>query len=38
MSGVAASAAPMGGRVKVRLDARRRLEGTVVAPGVVQLP
>jgi flagella basal body P-ring formation protein FlgA len=38
MSGVAASAAPIGARVKVRLDARRRLEGTVVAPGVVQLP
>ncbi|MGZ8377348.1 MAG: flagella basal body P-ring formation protein FlgA [Gemmatirosa sp.] len=38
MNGVAVSAAPIGARVKVRLDARRRLEGTVVAPGVVQLP
>jgi flagella basal body P-ring formation protein FlgA len=38
MSGVATNAAPIGARVKVRLDARRRLEGTVVAPGVVQLP
>ncbi|GLC25389.1 flagella basal body P-ring formation protein FlgA [Roseisolibacter agri] len=37
MAGVAANAAPIGGRVQVRLDARRRLEGTVVAPGVVQL-
>lgn len=38
MNGVATNAAPIGARVKVRLDARRRLEGTVVAPGVVQLP
>ena len=37
LAGVAAGAAPMGGRVQVRLDARRRVEGTVVAPGVVQL-
>jgi len=37
LAGTAASAAPIGGRVQVRLDARRRLEGTVVAPGVVQL-
>ena len=37
LAGTAAGAAPMGGRVQVRMDARRRVEGTVVAPGVVQL-
>lgn len=44
LAGVAAGAAPLGARVKVRVDPTsragqpRRLEGTVVAPGVVQLP
>ena len=44
LAGVAAGAAPLGARVKVRIDPSsragqpRRLEGTVVAPGVVQLP
>jgi flagella basal body P-ring formation protein FlgA len=37
LGGVAAQAGAIGARVGVRLDARRRLEGTVVAPGVVRL-
>lgn len=37
LQGVAAQAGAVGARVGVRLDARRRLEGTVVAPGVVRV-
>jgi flagella basal body P-ring formation protein FlgA len=37
LGGVAAQDGAVGARVGVRLDARRRLEGTVVAPGVVRL-
>ncbi len=38
LKGTAAGAAPVGGRVPVRVDTRRRFEGVVVAPGVVRLP
>jgi flagella basal body P-ring formation protein FlgA len=37
LGGVAAQDGAVGARVGVRLDARRRLEGTVVAPGVIRL-
>jgi flagellar basal body P-ring formation protein FlgA len=37
LSGVAANAAPVGGRVTVRVDVRRRLQGVAVAPGVVRV-
>lgn len=37
LGGVAAQDGAVGARVAVRLDARRRLEGTVVASGVVRL-
>jgi flagella basal body P-ring formation protein FlgA len=37
LGGVAAQDGAVGARVGVRLDARRRLEGTVVAPGVVRI-
>jgi flagellar basal body P-ring formation protein FlgA len=37
LKGVAANAAPLGGRVTVRVDVRRRLDGVAVAPGVVQV-
>jgi flagella basal body P-ring formation protein FlgA len=37
LNGVAAQDGAVGARVGVRLDARRRLEGTVVAPGVVRI-
>jgi len=37
VKGVAANAAPLGGRVTVRIDVRRRLDGVAVAPGVVQV-
>jgi flagella basal body P-ring formation protein FlgA len=36
LRGTAANAAPLGGRVIVRVD-RRRLEGTATAPGVVRV-
>ena len=35
LKGVAQNAAPLGGRVTVHVDVRRRLDGVVVAPGVV---
>lgn len=38
LNGTAAADAPLGGRVTVRVDMRRRLEGVVEAPGVVRLP
>lgn len=38
LRGTAAADAPVGGRVTVRIDMRRRLEGVVAGPGVVQLP
>ncbi|GJG86563.1 hypothetical protein tb265_17440 [Gemmatimonadetes bacterium T265] len=38
LAGTAAADAALGARVAVRVDARRRLEGTVAAPGVVTLP
>ena len=37
VQGVAANAAPAGGRVTVRVDVRRRLEGTAESPGVVRV-
>ena len=37
LGGVAAQDGAVGARVGVRLDARRRLDGTVVAPGVVRI-
>jgi flagella basal body P-ring formation protein FlgA len=38
LAGTAAADAPLGGRVTVRVDARRRFEGVVAAPGLVRLP
>ncbi len=38
LAGTAAADAALGGRVPVRVDVRRRFEGTVTAPGVVTLP
>ncbi len=38
LAGTAATDAPLGGRVAVRVDTRRRFEGVVTAPGVVRLP
>ncbi len=38
LAGTAAADAPLGGRVAVRVDTRRRFEGIVTAPGVVRLP
>jgi flagella basal body P-ring formation protein FlgA len=38
LHGTAAADAPVGGRVAVRIDMRRRMEGVVEAPGVVRLP
>jgi flagella basal body P-ring formation protein FlgA len=37
VNGTAAGSAAMGERVLVRVDARRRLEGVVIGPGLVQL-
>lgn len=37
VTGTAAGSAAMGERVLVRVDARRRLEGVVIGPGLVQL-
>jgi flagella basal body P-ring formation protein FlgA len=37
LTGTAMNAAPIGGRVTVHVDVRRRLEGTLVAPGLVQI-
>jgi flagella basal body P-ring formation protein FlgA len=37
LKGVAANAAATGGRVTVRVDARRRLDGIAVSPGLVQI-
>jgi flagellar basal body P-ring formation protein FlgA len=37
VSGTAAGSAAMGERVLVRIDARRRLEGVVIGPALVQL-
>ncbi len=38
LAGTAAADAALGTRVPVRVDARRRFEGVVTAPGVVTLP
>lgn len=38
LAGTAATDAPLGTRVAVRVDMHRRFEGTVTAPGVVTLP
>jgi flagella basal body P-ring formation protein FlgA len=38
LAGTAAADAPVGGRVPVRVDTRRRFEGVVAGPGVVRLP
>ena len=38
LAGTAATDAPLGARVAVRVDTRRRFEGIVTAPGVVTLP
>ncbi len=38
LAGTAAADAALGARVAVRVDTRRRFEGTVTAPGVVTLP
>jgi flagellar basal body P-ring formation protein FlgA len=37
LKGTAMNAAPAGGRVTVRIDVRRRLEGIALAPGLVQV-
>ena len=37
LKGTALNAAPVGARVAVRIDARRRLEGVAVGPSTVQL-
>ncbi|MDF1506065.1 flagellar basal body P-ring formation chaperone FlgA [Roseisolibacter sp. H3M3-2] len=37
MAGTATQDAPVGARVAVKVDARRRLEGTVAAPGLVRI-
>ena len=37
LNGTATNAAPLGGHVTVHVDVRRRLEGVVVAPGLVQI-
>jgi flagella basal body P-ring formation protein FlgA len=37
LAGTAAQDAPVGARVAVRVDARRRLEGTVVGPALVRI-
>jgi len=38
LNGTAAADAPLGGRVAVRVDGRRRFEGVVAGPGLVRLP
>jgi flagella basal body P-ring formation protein FlgA len=38
LAGTAATDAPVGGRVAVRVDTRRRFEGVVAGPGLVRLP
>lgn len=38
LAGIAAGAASVGSTVGVRVDARRRFEGVVIAPGVVRVP
>lgn len=38
LNGTAAADAPLGGRVAVRVDTRRRFEGVVAGPGLVRLP
>jgi flagella basal body P-ring formation protein FlgA len=37
LAGTAAQDAPVGARVAVKVDARRRLEGTVIGPGLVRI-
>jgi flagella basal body P-ring formation protein FlgA len=37
LAGTATHDAPVGGRVAVRVDARRRLEGTVAGPALVRI-
>ncbi len=38
LAGTAAADAPLGARVPVRVDTRRRFEGVVAGPGLVRLP